>query len=51
MVGSSVFTLLVSDEVSVVGLENTDGVIFPRPDENPGLLLDLLYQRRHRRRQ
>ena len=44
MVESSVFTLLASGGISVGGLEDTDGVICLRPDENPGFLLD----RQHR---
>ena len=46
--GSSVFTLLVSGGVSVVGLEDTDGIFSLCRDENPGLLLDLRHHRRHR---
>ena len=34
MMGSSVFTQLVSGGVSVVGIEDSDGVICLRPDEN-----------------
>ena len=50
IVGSSVFTLLASDRVSVAGLEDTDGVICLRPDENLGLLLDRQHRHRHRLR-